>query len=236
MIQHLLGEIPPDFEFSDMQETRDRQLAVYDEMIRASIQYRDDNTFRMPPQLFSTWVQESSSKGVHTMMILIGRTRRADLIEVAVCNIWETLHEAEAKLRTESLLIAVIPVQPDAQAEILALECFKRVRPLVSRHSDRLLLAVAGGCCSVVIAEFLCTEGARVDCVFGGSRPILSAAKQTGLEAAKLMAFLLRKGAKSSFVFGHKTLSEFPGPMNIHKWIGMTWEELVEAQGSAKRS
>lgn len=235
MIQHLFGEIPPDFKISSMPENRYRELALCNEILRASIEYRGDNMFRMSSQLLITWF-EASGHEKETVLILMGRARRADLLEMVVSTLRKSIPSFVGHGFEKELFVSVIPGQPDKLAETLALECLERIKPYVSRHSDRLLLAVAGGCCSVAIAEFLCAQGAQVDCVFGGSRPILSAAKQTSLEAAKFMEFLLKKGAKPMGEFKGKNLSDLPGPRNIHKWIGITWEELVEAQGSVQRS
>lgn len=237
MIKHLLDEIPSDLKFSNSPGAG-RSWELYNQILRASVDHGNHDVFRIF-WLFSIWLTDDISRknSISSTLSLIGRTRRADLIEIVVSNLWIVYKKRlRGNWSLAHLLIGIIPGQPDAQAEIMALECLERFKPHVSGYSDRLLLAVARGCCSVVIAEFLCAEGARVEWAFGGSRPILPAAKQTSLEAAKLMEFLLKKGAKSTGMFKGKPLSDFPGPRNIHKWIGITWEELVEAQGSAKRS
>lgn len=227
MVKHLLGEIPPDL-FSEPEKVGSRE--IFANILRASTEHGNYEVFHMP--YFKVWMEASGwNKGVYSTLNLIGRTRCADVLETAVSNSYE-IKGGYLNWRNEALVKGIIPEKPDTLAEILALECLERIKHQISKAlKGSLLLKVAGGCCSIAIAEFLLSEGVSVNLNMAGSRPLLSAAKQTSLEAAKFMEFLVRKGAISAdsvVRFKGKVLSELPGPRNIHKWIGITWEELVK--------
>lgn len=229
MIKHLLGEITPNF-FQEPGE--DRSQEMYANILRASTEHGNYDVFKMPYNLFKVFIRASDwNTVVYSTLVFLGRTRCADVLEIVASTLHETgggfLH-----FQIKALLERFIPENPDTAAEILAMECFERIKPyLLMRHINPLILKVAGGCCSIAIAKLLLAEGASVNISIGGHRPLLSAAKQTSMEAAKFMEFLVRKGANSEdYVhrFKGKTLSELPGPRNIHKWIGITWEELIK--------
>lgn len=231
VIKHLLGEIPPGlFSVSGPEGVRSAQ--TYAKILRASTEQGNYEVFQMPS--FKLWIDSSGLGRLKASTLnLIGCTRCPDVLETAVSN----LREIKGKLtwHTEALIKGVIPEKPDTSAEIQALVCLERIKPQLSKVlSERLLLKVAGGCCSIAIAEFLLAEGASVNLNIGGHRPILSAAKQTSLEAAKFVEFLVREGATTAdfnIQFRGKALSELSGPRNIHNWIGITWEELVKKSG-----
>lgn len=227
MIKHLLGEIPPDL-FSEPEKVH--SLEIYANILKASTKHGNYEVFYMPS--FKLWMDTSGwTNFVYRTLTSIGRTRSPDVLETAVSNSYE-VKDSYVRWRVESLVEGVIPLLPDTPAEIRALECLERIKHQLSKALyDRLLLKVAGRCCSIEIAEFSLAGGASIKVSIGGSTPLLAAAKQTSLEAAKFMEFLMRKGATtadSAVRFRGKALSELPGPKNIHNWMGITWEELVK--------
>lgn len=238
MIKHLVGEISPNF--SQVPE-EDRNQEMYEKILRASTEHGNYDVFQMPCKLFNEWVRhawydtDTLSTPVRRMLFFIGRTRCADLLETVVSKLCEIKGESKAEdhifsLWLKELVVAAIPGRkPDTLAEILALECLDRVKLQLSKKLlNRLLLEVAGRCCSIAIAEFLLAEGALVNSSSGGQWPLFTAAGQTNLEAAKFMELMVRKGAQTGIDLNGQVLGELPGPRNIQKWIGITWEELTK--------
>lgn len=105
---------------------------------------------------------------------------------------------------------------------------------------NHALKAVAQKNCSINIAEFLLRNGADVNKRGGFTTaptyrtPLYIAASRTTLEAAQLMKFLLECGADPFAYVSGETAGERPGARNISKWLGMTWEELVESTAAAR--
>lgn len=226
MIKHLLGEITPDL----FQEPGNRIFCG--NIFTASTKHGNHDVFQTPDSLFKVWMNFGGwDFTTLSTLTSIGRARCADVLEIVASDLCE-LKRSMFDYHMQTLVKAVIPEKPDTPAEILALDCLERIKPQLSKNlNNRLLLKVAGGCCSIALTEFLLAEGASVSFQISGHRPLLSAAKQTSLEAAKFMEFLLRKGVPSADFdarFKGKVVSELPGPRNIHKWIGITWEELVQ--------
>lgn len=102
-------------------------------------------------------------------------------------------------------------------------------------HMGRVLTMNARKCCSIAIASFLLERG--VDVNFHGKKHLTSlstalyfASAKKGQRAANLMKFLLESGADPLLKPSRSTqlIANRPGPRNIQKWLGMTWEQLVE--------
>jgi Ankyrin repeat len=93
------------------------------------------------------------------------------------------------------------------------------------------LVNVALTTCSVKLAEFLIKGGAKVDhrrspqCL----TPLHHAARQTTVEAAEMMKFLLFCGAdpKTEASRANLRIQDEKGAKGISKWLGMSWEDLV---------
>lgn len=231
MIKHLLGEISKQSSFVVGEDVR--RLEVWTEIFRASINHGNYDVFRQSCNLFRAWCHEGELRTRYAMMRAVGQTRRADLVEIVSSHMIAMNASNTRSWNFKELLEAVIPRKPDTQAEILALECFERIHPQLSECSNYLLTQLARRCCSIAIAEFFLANGAAIDGLYdsstGAQGPIYNAAKQTNREAAKFMEFLVKKGARTAFrIRGGKALSKLPGPKNIQKWIGITWEELIK--------
>lgn len=90
-------------------------------------------------------------------------------------------------------------------------------------------------CCSIAIARFLLEIGLDVNHRSGNNAhtALYFAAGRQGQRAAELMRFLLESGADPSVKSPKRiAIAEKPGPRNIEKWLGISWDQLV--QESAK--
>lgn len=103
----------------------------------------------------------------------------------------------------------------------------------------RGLCNVAKTSCSLVLTKALFEYGVQTDFMTNSHSPtpLHLAARQNSLQAAELMKFLLYHGADPLRKPGVKTLprtqrsvsiSEERGAQNIAKWVGMSWDELVD--------
>ena len=89
----------------------------------------------------------------------------------------------------------------------------------------------ARGPCSIAIAEFLLRNGTDVNTrVKGNNTALLYASNKSSRAAAEFMKFLLESGADplTPLTKRCKPIPDQPGPRNISKWLGISWEQLVE--------
>ncbi|KAH7150359.1 hypothetical protein B0J13DRAFT_549979 [Dactylonectria estremocensis] len=112
----------------------------------------------------------------------------------------------------------------------------KMKRPLLGS----LLVGIAKSSCSAPLAEELLALGAPIDYPRDfkktGMTALQIAAKKTTREAALLMQCLILKGARpDSESWGYLSMAQEKGAVGIAKWVGRTWEELVDS-GSQARS
>ena len=93
---------------------------------------------------------------------------------------------------------------------------------------------VAKTTCSLVLAKSLLENGAELDFKKLGTSPtpLHHAARHDSPQAAELMKFLLYHGANPELYLTPNRkvvkISDEKGPRNIAKWLGMSWDELVE--------
>lgn len=124
----------------------------------------------------------------------------------------------------------------------------KSLTELSQENLGVMLKAVAKTNRSTVLAEALIKNGAPVDFKKStGRTPLGHAAAKNSLAAAEFMKFLLLSGANPDASFfssrgkgadrqrGERQLSAEPGPRNISKWLGMTWDELVKWTAEQRR-
>lgn len=94
------------------------------------------------------------------------------------------------------------------------------------------LINVAKTTCSLVLAKPLLEYGAKVNIEITGNfvTALEYAARQSSPQAAELMKFLLYHGADPELQAGNSKLkiSEGKGAKEIAKWLGMSWDELVQ--------
>lgn len=88
--------------------------------------------------------------------------------------------------------------------------------------------------CSIPVAKYLLQIGVDINTKGHSTiKPVHSALWTASLKtseiAARFMKFLLESGAHTTTPPGKKkALSDRPGPKNISKWFGISWEQLVE--------
>ena len=101
---------------------------------------------------------------------------------------------------------------------------------------DKCFKANAQRCCSIALAEFLLRNGVDINTrVEIENTALFYASNKSSRAAAELMKFLLESGADplAPLIKRCKPIADQPGPRNISKWLGMSWEQLVEE--SAKK-
>jgi ankyrin repeat protein len=104
---------------------------------------------------------------------------------------------------------------------------------------DDVLVSVSGGNCSIDIAEFLLRNGADINArnrsrTSHSRTPLYNAASKNTAAAAQLMKFLLEWGADPFLIVNGRTAGKLSGARNISKWLGITWDELVESTAGAR--
>ncbi|KAF5241930.1 hypothetical protein FANTH_8890 [Fusarium anthophilum] len=116
------------------------------------------------------------------------------------------------------------------------------------KKASELLRSLASGNCSLVLAEALvaCGADANYRAIKNPANlcPLHYAMRKTSAEAADLVKYLLLSGADPDLkVIRSKgknrgkeiVLSSEPGAKGISKWLGKTWDELVEWAAEERR-
>jgi len=139
----------------------------------------------------------------------------------------------------KNLLTSLIPSDSGQDSQtIKRLELFKFALAKRDDFND-VLIKLAKKNCSIDIAKFLLRNGANINTRgsernLGRGTPLYYAAGGTTVEAAQLAKFLLESGADPSANVRGRTAGERPGAQRISKWLGMTWDELVESTAAAR--
>lgn len=171
-------------------------------------------------QYVETWLYAASSASAHKFerkhrpncfeQGWIESTRRDYLKETLLISVWSKLYESSK-----------VPMQSWSSAL-----CF-----------------VANTTRSIRLAGWLCQHSAAVDYAdsIRMGPPLLFAAKKDTLESAKLMRFLLYQGADPECTARNPSaikgaVSELKGPSGLHKWLKISWEELIEEAKEARRN
>ena len=117
----------------------------------------------------------------------------------------------------EASFIQCLSLLPDWTAKRAAFEgCF---------------LSNARGPCSIAIAEFLLRNGVDINHrAKNRNTALFYASHKPTQTAAEFMKFLLESGADPlvPLTSNCKPLADQPGPRKISKWLGVSWEQLVE--------
>lgn len=112
-------------------------------------------------------------------------------------------------------------------------------------YFDSGLSSVAATTCSIKLASALLELGARADGRGSGLKtpaPLYRAAMKTSLRNARLMRFLLQRGANADITYYRRTdgfvdrehqfkkvkISDEIGTKGVFKWLGKSWEELIQ--------
>lgn len=100
------------------------------------------------------------------------------------------------------------------------------------QNLDTALRNVAETTCSLVLTKALFEYGAKGDSSISAhyTTPLRFAARQSSPQAAELVKFLLYHGADPERQASRSRLkiSEEKGAKEIAKWLGMSWDELVQ--------
>lgn len=113
-----------------------------------------------------------------------------------------------------------------------ALKCLHAIKsrlPTLSFSNGLFYVSRSGH--SQSIAELCLENGADIEHHLRNSpkdfTPLCSVSKFESQQAATFMEYLLRCGANPDLVCINTNLADRPGPRNISKWFGMTWDEFV---------
>lgn len=134
-------------------------------------------------------------------------------------------------------LVAMIPSESGPELEARVIKCLDLLRSRASNEwaFHDCFKCNAKRCCSIAIAKYLLKSGVDVDYTSKSNKPfsataLYMASGKKGQRAAELMKFLLQSGADPKRIpKGSKVpMSDRPGPANISKWLGISWEQLVD--------
>ncbi|RSM08743.1 hypothetical protein CEP52_004493 [Fusarium oligoseptatum] len=115
--------------------------------------------------------------------------------------------------------------------------------PVPRESWSRALSSVADSTLSIRLARWLCDHGATFDYLesIKLGPPLLFAAKKDTLKSAKFMRFALHQGADPECTLRNPKalsglVSELRGPTGLHKWLNISWAELIEEAKEARRN
>lgn len=101
------------------------------------------------------------------------------------------------------------------------------------------LFNVARTTCSIDLASAFLRQGAdinsRSNVLALAQTPLLAAATHSSLQAANFMRFLLLQEANPRYRQYHAAINEQRGPLEVIKWLGITWDELVKQAKEARQ-
>jgi ankyrin repeat protein len=142
-------------------------------------------------------------------------------------------HGADPTLRTKHLA-CLVSSQANAEEDLKAIECVSLIGKglLFDEELSNMLIFVAKRSCSISLASFLLKAGADINSkgrVGLSGTPLYSAANRTTKPAADFMKFLLQSGADPTLGCSGRKPENMKGAKNISRWLGMTWDELVES-------
>ena len=150
--------------------------------------------------------------------------------------------EPARRSRQEKVLSCMIPSADDVtvEEELKVIKCLSLLHDWIREkyYFKQCFQTNAKRGCSIAIAKFFLESGVDVNTRgYNQSTPantaLYVASGFRGQRAAELMRFLLESGADPSLATPKSIpIADRPGPRNIEKWFGISWDQLV--QESAK--
>lgn len=180
--------------------------------------------------------------------VIFGSVLKSDSMEIY--EVWEKYTDAQLEAGNAPNRVFVEPEQlavtlGHPHREQLVLNVWKNkgvMKALDKKSRGDALVYVAQSCCSIRLAKYLINAGAEVDHrrseYFRTS--LHHAARKTSAEAAELMKYLLQRGADPELKFrnkeeshskigeGTQSVRDEKGAKQISKWLGISWDELME--------
>ena len=178
--------------------------------------------------------RDSAAHGQRCMYIAIKNTS-SEMIKALLPYDSVQLMAVPADL-LEKYLCAMMPIQQDQYEEARAIQCLSLLRDWTTEDKafEKCFRKNAERSCSIAIAEYLLRNGMDINnCPVNGSTALYAASRTKSRHAAEFMKFLLESGADPK-IQGPKQrvpVADRPGPRNISKWLGVSWEQLVEESG-----
>lgn len=156
---------------------------------------------------------------------------------------WEKYLDEECKKLTTSVSYASNYTNPRVirataglpGRENLLISVWEKIgilKELNHRDLGSAVISVASTTCSVKLAKYFIDHGAKVD--FRRNEfyltPLHHAARQNSAAAAEMMKYLLEQGANPELNCARASLKirDEKGAKGIARWLGMSWDELVE--------
>ena len=145
--------------------------------------------------------------------------------------------ESSVTLRAFEYRIAdMIPLQSQPHLDAKVIKCLGLLKNWTAKKDvfEVCFMRNAARGCSIPIARCLLQSGVDVNTRKSATAntALYKASQNKGQSAAELMRFLLESGADPSLKLTRSTdIADRPGPRNIAKWLGISWEQLVEESG-----
>ena len=161
------------------------------------------------------------------------RNNSPEMIKVLLSDrqIQETI--AEGRWVIPDLDAALFSSRWETSKEARFIQCLSLLPDWTTKKKTFIsnFVANARGSCSIAIAEFLLRHGVDVNTRAKlGNTALYWASRRKDQTGAEFMKFLLESGANPLAPVSLKSqpIADRPGPRNISKWLGISWEQLVE--------
>lgn len=142
-------------------------------------------------------------------------------------------HGADPTRRIRTLC-CLVTREGNGEEDLKAMECVNSIKKGLKDPEELsdMLKIVAQRSCSISLASFLLKAGANINSqgrMGIAGTPLYRAANRTTKPAADFMKFLLQSGADPTLSCSGGKPENMKGAKNISRWLGMTWDELVES-------
>ncbi|RSL54227.1 hypothetical protein CEP54_010009 [Fusarium duplospermum] len=205
-------------------------------------------------ELFAAAVKSQNHEALRWIqaMPLKADTRRADY---SIGRTWTAVMESEDPERMYQFVEAwlhapfsanVHELRGDYLKENVLISVWNKLfesEPVPREAWSRALCSVADSTLSIRLARWLCDHGATFDYVdrLRLGPPLLIAAKKDTLKSAEFMRFALHQGADPECTprspsAPRGSVSRLRGPTGLHKWLNISWAELIEEAKEARRN